>query len=140
MLYSEFIEGTGCKDSQKNYEVYRNLEIMYMNSDMSKQEIYEYGMKLVDNSKSEAELEAERQIQNEIADLKEKIAECKEKIMHCKDEISMDERSIEIEYSDESKQYWKRDIKWLKEIIRRERQTISRNRLQIKALKEIIEN
>ena len=45
MLFSEFVEGTGCKDNEKNYEVYKNLEIMYMNSNMSKAEIYEYGKK-----------------------------------------------------------------------------------------------
>ena len=53
MLYGEFIEGTGCKDNEHNYKVYCDLEIMCMNSDMSKAEIYEYGKKLVDNSKSE---------------------------------------------------------------------------------------
>ena len=56
MLFSEFREGTGCKDNQHNHEVYKNLEIMYMNSDMTKEEIYEYGKKLVDNSKTVEEL------------------------------------------------------------------------------------
>lgn len=71
MLYSEFIEGTGCKDNEKNYKVYKDLEIMYMNSNMSKSEIYEYGKKLVDNSKTEKELQLEQEI-------KEQIDECKE--------------------------------------------------------------
>ena len=71
MLYSEFIEGTGCKDTEKNYKVYKDLEIMYMNSNMSKSEIYEYGKKLVDNSKTEKELQLEQKI-------KEQITECKE--------------------------------------------------------------
>ena len=73
MLYSEFIEGTGCKDNEKNYKVYKDLEVMYMNSDMSKAEIYEYGKKLVDNSKSEAELKIEAEIKAEIAGYKEQI-------------------------------------------------------------------
>lgn len=36
MMYSEFIEGTGCKDSKKNYQIYKELEIIYMNSDCTK--------------------------------------------------------------------------------------------------------
>lgn len=74
MMYSEFIEGTQCKDNEHNYKVYRNLEVMYMNSDMSKAEIYEYGKKLVDNSKSEAELKLEAQIKAEIEEHKAEIA------------------------------------------------------------------
>lgn len=70
MMYSEFVEGTGCKDNTHNYEVFKNLEIMYMNSDMSKAEIYEYGKKLVDNSKSKEQLELEAKIKAEIDELK----------------------------------------------------------------------
>ena len=66
MMYSEFVEGTGCKDNEKNYEVFKNLEVMYMNSDMTKEQIYEYGKKLVDNSKSEEEIRLENQINEEI--------------------------------------------------------------------------
>lgn len=51
MMYSEFIEGTGCRQNEHNYKVFQNLEAMYINTDMSKEEIYEYGKKLVDNSK-----------------------------------------------------------------------------------------
>lgn len=80
MMYSEFIEGTGCKDNEKNYKVFKNLEIMYMNSDMSKEEIYEYGKKLVDNSKSEKELAFEAEVKKEIEDWKQQIEWCKESI------------------------------------------------------------
>lgn len=73
MLYSEFIQGTGCKDNEKNYKVYKDLEIMYMNSNMSKAEIYEYGKKLVDNSKTEKELQIEAEIKETIAGYKEQI-------------------------------------------------------------------
>lgn len=66
MLYREFIEGTGCRDNEKNYKVYKDLEIMYMNSNMSKSEIYEYGKKLVDNSKTEKELQIEAEINEQI--------------------------------------------------------------------------
>jgi predicted butyrate kinase (DUF1464 family) len=70
MMYSEFVEGTGCKENQHNYEVFKNLEVMYMNTEMSKAEIYEYGKKLVDNSKSPEEIAAENEIKNDIESLK----------------------------------------------------------------------
>lgn len=70
MMYSEFVEGTGCKENQHNYEVFKNLEAMYMNTEMSKAEIYEYGKKLVDNSKSPEEIALENEIKNEIESLK----------------------------------------------------------------------
>lgn len=74
MLYSEFIDGTGCRDNEHNYEVYKNLEVMYMNSDMSKAEIYEYGKKLVDNSKTERELQIEAEVREEIKNMNDEIA------------------------------------------------------------------
>ena len=73
MMYSEFIAGTGCKENEHNYKVFCNLEAMYMNTDMSKAEIYEYGKKLVDNSKSERELRFEAKIKAEIKSWKERI-------------------------------------------------------------------
>lgn len=82
MLWSEFVEGTGCKDNYKNYKVYKDLEVMYMNSDMTKAEIYEYGKKLVDNSKSEAELKLEAEVKKKIEEHKAEIAQCKSFIEH----------------------------------------------------------
>ena len=73
MLYSEFVEATGCRETEKNYNVYKELEIIYMNTDCTKEHIYEMGMKLVDNSKTEKELELERQIKEEIEAYKEDI-------------------------------------------------------------------
>lgn len=70
MMYSEFVEGTGCKDNEYNYNVFKNLEVMYMNTEMSKADIYEYGKKLVDNSKSPEEIAAENEIKDEIESLK----------------------------------------------------------------------
>lgn len=80
MLYDEFIKGTGCKDNAHNYKVYRDLEVMYMNSDMSKGDIYEYGKKLVDNSKSERELEVEAEVKAEIELVKREIENNKRSI------------------------------------------------------------
>ena len=74
MLYSEFINGTGCKDNDHNYEVFKNLEVMYMNTDMTKDQIYEYGKKLVDNSKSEKEIAFEKEIKDQIEAEKKEVA------------------------------------------------------------------
>lgn len=73
MLYNEFIEGTGCKDSEYNYNVYKELEIIYMNTDCSKAHIYEMGKKLVDNSKSEAQLKLEAEIKSQIEEKRNEI-------------------------------------------------------------------
>ena len=115
MLYNEFIEGTGCRDNDHNYKVYRDLEIMYMNSDLTKSQIYEYGKKLVDNSKTQKELEFEAQIKEEIAALKADIksyerqlefeegflemgikekSDCKRMIRYYKDNIKMAKNRI----------------------------------------------
>lgn len=75
MLYNEFLEGTGCRDNECNYQVYKDLEIMYMNSNISKARIYEYGKKLVDNSKSMKEIELEARIKKEIESLKSEIGQ-----------------------------------------------------------------
>lgn len=70
MLYSEFVEGTGCRENDHNFQVYKNLEIMYMNSDLPKSVIYEYGKKLVDNSKTPEEIKFEEERKAEIKSLK----------------------------------------------------------------------
>ena len=70
MLYDEFIEGTGCRVTDYNYKVYKDLEVMYMNSNLSKQEIYEYGKKLVDNSLTEKQKQWNADIDAEVNCLK----------------------------------------------------------------------
>lgn len=82
MLYSEFVQGTGCKETDYNYKVYKDLEVMYMNSNMSKAEIYEYGKKLVDNSKTEAEIALEKQYKEEIERIKRDIEIHKDFVRH----------------------------------------------------------
>lgn len=75
MLYSEFVEGTGCAENDYNYKVYKDLEVMYMNSDLTKSQIYEYGKKLVNNEKPTHVIELENQVKAEIKDFKDKIVE-----------------------------------------------------------------
>lgn len=90
MMYGEFIEGTGCKDNTHNYEVFRNLEAMYMNTNMTKDQVYEYGKKLVDNSKSEEELKLEAQVRAEIASNKEQIEYYEQDIKRMREMIAFD--------------------------------------------------
>ena len=73
MLYDEFLTGTGCRDNEKNYRVYKDLEILYMNSDLTKEKIYEYGKKLVDNSLSDAQVFWNLQIDKKIAEAQEQV-------------------------------------------------------------------
>lgn len=73
MLYHEFVDGTGCRDNDYNYNLYKELEIIYMNTNCSKAHIYEMGKKLVDNSKSEKELKLEAEVKAEIESLKDAI-------------------------------------------------------------------
>ena len=80
MMYSEFIEGTGCRENEHNYKVFKDLEVMYMNSDLTKAEIYEYGKKLVDNSKSEEQIALEKEIDEQIAHIKRDIDLNKQRI------------------------------------------------------------
>ena len=114
MLYSEFIEGTGCKDNEKNYKVYKDLEVMYVNSDISKAEIYEYGKKLVDNSKSEEELKLEAKVKAEIAKHEAEIAKCKEWIAENEQMLAYWKEQGDKEMIDFYKnpiKYWKQEIR-----------------------------
>ena len=111
MMYCEFIEGTGCKDNEHNYEVYRNLETMYMNSDMSKQEVYEYGKKLVDNSKTEAQIKLENEIKAEIAEIKEQIKDNKQWIESYEESAAYHKEwgMMDLYKMDKSGAKWKRE-------------------------------
>lgn len=127
MLYNEFVKGTGCKENEHNYNVYKELEIIYMNTDCTKEHIYEIGKKLVDNSKSEEELRIEAEVNAEIEMLKREIS-------NYRDWIETDEESMRLWKSYDDKEMVKRyrnSIKFWKEEIR-----IRRNR--IAALKWVL--
>lgn len=86
MMYSEFVENTECKDNEYNYKVFTDLEKMYMADDtITKETIYEYGKKLVNNEKSEKEIEAEKEINSEIEAIKKEINWNKQEIEFYKD-------------------------------------------------------
>lgn len=73
MLYDEFLAGTGCRDNADNYKVYKDLEILYMNSELTKQEIYEYGKKLVNNALTESQIAWNEDIDRQIAKIQEQV-------------------------------------------------------------------
>lgn len=85
MTFSEFIEGTGCKETDKNYGIYKELEVIYMNTECTKEHIYEMGKKLVDNSKTEEELRIEAEIKAEIEEYKKEIESNKRWIEYYED-------------------------------------------------------
>lgn len=118
MMYSEFVKGTGCKDSAHNHEVFKNLEVMYMNTDMTKEEIYEYGKKLVDNSKSEAQLQFEVKMKEKIDELKDEVKWYRSKIDMYNDFIKYTNCSI-----DEEEMY-RSFIRSYKELIKKARNEI----------------
>ncbi len=108
MMYSEFIEGTGCRENDHNYKVFKDLEIMYMNSDLSKQEIYEYGKKLVDNTVVETQL---------VKDLKAELQTTKNRINEVREEIKDLEERYANEIDDEWKDNWKKARRRMKNIL-----------------------
>lgn len=109
MMYSEFLEGTGCKQNEHNYKEFTDLEVMYTNSDLTKEQIYEYGKKLVDNSKSKAELEFE-------AEINEWIERAKRDIEWYKGEIERYQS-----YIDAGDSTWKIDLKEAKKYLKASR-------------------
>lgn len=65
MLFSEFLEGTGCKNNEHNQDVYKALEAIYMGrDDVTKETVYKAGKLLVDNRPSEEEIRAIEQIKD----------------------------------------------------------------------------
>jgi hypothetical protein len=114
MMYSEFVKATGCKETENNYQVFLNLEAMYMHTEMTKEEIYEYGRKLVDNSKTAEEIALENEI-------KAQIDECKETAKNYTENAKMYDEWAKEEMNDIWKKDWKETAKTYREMAKRER-------------------
>ena len=127
MLYNEFVEGTGCKDNEHNYKVYKELELIYMNSDCSKAHIYEMGKKLVDNSKSEAELKVEAEVKAEIESIKDEIESAKHWVEYY--------GSIKKLYKEEGDKYWEKENRRMENVYKEE---IKKLKNRINALKWVL--
>lgn len=123
MLFDEFIAGTGCRDTAKNYKVYRDLEILYMNSDLSKEQIYEYGKKLVDNSLTDAQVAWNTKIDEQITVYKENIETFKNDLARYETN-----RDFSIEHGWDDVSFWKREIKFVKARIKSARWNIKQLR------------
>ena len=67
MLYDEFVQGTGCRETDYNYTIYKQVEALYMNSDMTKEEAYAIGKMRVNNGLTEEEETKIEQINKDIA-------------------------------------------------------------------------
>lgn len=125
MMYSEFVKATGCKQTENNYKVFCNLEVMYMNTDLSKEEIYEYGRKLVDNSKTPEEVALEEEI-------KADIEFAKNEAKRYTDTAKMYDEWAKEEINEHWKKDWKHQAKLYRDWAKAERN-------KIKELKYILE-
>lgn len=74
MLYNEFIKNTGCRENEQNYNIYKGLELIYMNTDLTKDEIYKIGKKLVNNGLTKEQKNHNAEIQTQIDALSDVIA------------------------------------------------------------------
>jgi len=119
MLYSEFIEGTGCRETDNNYKVYKRLEIIYMNDDtMTKEDVYEWGKKLVDNSKTPEEIEVENNLNEQIRIYKEEIKKYRADIKYRKEMIELDRADKSwVNYNRDIIKTYQTNIKYLKDQI-----------------------
>lgn len=123
MLYDEFLAGTGCRDNSDNYKVYKDLEILYMNSELSKQEIYEYGKKLVNNALTAQQVAWNEDIDRQIAKYDEQVRYYTDEIEYYKqvierwtgyDEDSVKSGKFQIKRCRREARYYKNKIKELK--------------------------
>lgn len=125
MMYSEFAKAVGCKDNEHNHKVFNDLQVMYMNSDLTKEKIYEYGRKLVDNSKSPEQIRLEEKVKAEINI-------CKRDLAYWTREY---QRNVELaKYEDN--EYWKMSFKVSAKNNKNEIKSL-KNRIQ--ALKWVLE-
>lgn len=124
MLYSEFLENTKAKDTAYNYRVYRQLEALYMENDsITKADLYTAAMKLIDNSPTEAEKEAEKLK----AEARKQSEESKSIIDHYNERIETYKLYMEISDPGEAKSY-KESIKAYKEQIKKEKAWIAKQK------------
>lgn len=129
MLYQEFLEGTDGKDNQFNYQIYKELEIIYMNTDCTKQHIYDLGKKLIDNTwKTEEQKQEEERITKQI---NEEIENLEFLNRTLKEDIAYKKYLAETETDPAYKKVWKGQAKYYRE-------EIKANKNRIEALKWVI--
>ena len=119
MLWSEFQEGTQCKTTEYNYKVYEDLDTLYMCSDLTKEDIYTYGRKLIDNSLTPEEIQWNAERMEDIEREKEHLELCKKYYS-----IWADCKKSSDPFGWERAKFWK-------DACKRSRQTIKRYREMI---------
>lgn len=121
MMFSEFQANTGCRDNEANHILFRRLELIYMQDEqITKEEIYDMGRKLMDNTPTQAEIELRERITAEIESRKMTIAAYRNEIKYHEDMRDL--------WKDSDKEYARiqsKDIRNLKDLIRQERQIIA---------------
>lgn len=128
MLYNEFLAGTGAKNTDFNYQVYKSLEALYMEKDnMTKADVYAAGKKLIDNSPTEAEKEAEAMK----AEARHYITESEENISYYKSRIEDYKYYLENTAEATEKTRYRDTIRSFKNQIKMERAWIAKQKLFI---------
>lgn len=113
MIYDEFLKGTNSRDNEQNRAVFAALEKVYMTFDnITKEQIYKAGRQLVDNSKTAAEIEFEREI-----DAKVKVLEFD--LINVNSNYTQYTAFAESSTEKGEKDYWLNAAKWEKERARR---------------------
>lgn len=124
MLYDEFREGTGCRDNAYNFKVYKDLEIIYMNTDITKHDIYEYGKKLVNNDLTDEQKEWNREIDERVERLK----------------MRLDDFKKMLDLDVEACEWWKDQGEEYRDVYKRYRHDVKYDRDEIKKIKVEIKN
>lgn len=105
MLYSEFLSGTGCRDNEKNYTVYKRVEQIYNNdNNMTHEEAYEIAKMWIDNSLTEEEEAHNNDVHKQLSEIqsdcdywKQQIRNAKATIKSLKEEITRYQEYIKID-------------------------------------------
>lgn len=126
MLWNEFKQGTKCKESDKNYSIYKSLEVLYMKYDYSKEDIYKVGRLLVDNSETEAEKAYREQVEKQIETEKEDLRYYSDRI----ETLSLFCR-LDTTTQGEAKEF-KNSIKEYKQMVKRSKQRIEQYKWLLK--------
>lgn len=122
MLYDEFLVGTGCKDNKDNFQIYKDLEILYMNSELTKEKIYEYGKKLVNNALTDEQKEFNVGIDKEICDTKVLLTTAEADLARYNSNLNY---YTAMGYADEeSIKFWKKEIRLARKQIREYKELI----------------
>ena len=122
MLYSDFLKGVGCRDTKNNYKIFSDLEILYVNSDLTEEQIYAYGKRLVNTALTREEREINAKIEKDI---------CDTHILLHNAEIDLEKYNADFRHyttlglvDDESIRFWKKEIRITRKKIREYKELI----------------